>query len=209
MIRNLKTLALALVAVLAMSAVVASAVQAAPQFTCSVYPCTVTGSNTAGNETLTTPGGTVQCDSHFEGTLSGASTQLTIVPSFSECVGFGFLNANVTEEGCVYRIISTSRLGESHYRKRVDLICPGTGLTIVAGTCHLDIPSQNGIEFVTTLNLFGVLRLTFQMSKTKMIVTKDGFGCPFTGTGETTGSYHGEVSLANTGGGGSVSASGS
>ena len=64
MIRSLKSLGLAFIAVLAMSAVVSSASQAS-EYTCEKYECKATGSNTLGNETFTTPGGTVQCDSHY------------------------------------------------------------------------------------------------------------------------------------------------
>jgi len=46
------------------------------------------------------------------------------------------------------------------------------------------------------------------LSNITVKVTKDGFGCPFTGTGHKTGAYHGDAVLAHIGPG-SISTSGS
>jgi hypothetical protein len=208
MIRNLKVLGLALVAVLAMSAMVASAASAS-QYTGSAYPTTGTGSNTAGNETFTTPGGTVQCDSHFEGTLAAASSTLTVTPKYTNCVAFGFLNATVNMNGCDYLFHSGPAQGGGVYFHTVDIVCPaGKSIVITAGTCVADVGGQTGLAKVKTTNLAGgTVTVQPEVAGITLNVTTDGFGCPFSGTGHFFGSYHGDVVLSRVGGG-SISVSG-
>ena len=209
MIRNLKSLGLALVAVLAMSAVVASAAQAVPSFTASAYPATGTGSNKAGSETFTTEAGTVQCDSHFEGTLTEASSTLTITPKYSECTAFGFLNATVETEGCTYVFHATEQVSAGVYNSHVDVVCPeGKSIKIVAATCKAEVKSQNGLTTAKSTNSGSSVTVQPNVTNIAMTVTQDGFGCPFSGTGAKTGSYHGDVLVSRVGGG-SVSVSGS
>jgi hypothetical protein len=210
MSRNLKVLGLALVAVLAMSVMVASAASAS-QYTGSAYPTTGTGSNTAGKETFTTPGGTVQCDSHFVGTLAAASSTLTVTPTYTKCVAFGFLNATVNFNGCDYLFHAGASKGGGVYDNSADIVCPaGKGpVTITAGTCVVDVPAQTNLKNVKTTNLAGgTVTVEPNVTGITMNVTTDGFGCPFPGTGHYTGSYHGDVVLARSGGG-TISVSGS
>jgi hypothetical protein len=209
MLRNLKTLGLAFVVVLAMIAMAASAASAS-QYTASAYPATATGSNTAGNETFTTPGGTVQCDSHFQGTLAGASSSLKITPKYTNCTAFGFLNATVHFIGCWLISYVGVNHGGGVYTHIFDIGCePGAIIIITAGTCEVKIPAQTGLSSTQTTNLAGgTLTVQPNLKNITMNVTKDGFGCPFPSTGHTTGSYHGDVVLSRVGGG-SISASGS
>jgi hypothetical protein len=210
MSRNLKVLGLALVAVLAMSVMVASAASAS-QYTGSAYPTTGTGQNTAGKETFTTPGGTVQCDSHFVGTLAAASSELDVTPTYTNCVAFGFLNATVDFMGCYYRFRAGVSTGSGGYHHTIEIFCPpGTGpVTIKAGTCVVDVPAQTGLKNVKTTNLAGgTVTVEPNVTEITMNVTTDGFGCPFPGTGHTKGTYHGDVVLSRVGGG-SISVSGS
>jgi len=219
MIRNLKVLGLAFVAVLAMSAVVSSAAQAVPSFTCSAYPCSATGENKAGSETFTTPGGTVQCDSHFtvekyrtttgEGVPSPGSPTVTVTPKYTNCVAFGFLGATVSMNDCDYEFHATEQLGAGHYVHHVYINCPtGKAITIVAGTCEVTVGTQS-LTDVTTLNLAGgSVTVVPTVKNITMNVVKDGFGCPFAGTGHKLGEYHGHVVISREGGG-SVSVSGS
>jgi hypothetical protein len=210
MIRNLKVLGLALVAVLAMSIMVASAASAS-QYTGSAYPTTGTGQNTSGKETFTTPGGTVQCDSHFEGPLSAASSTLTVTAKYTNCIAFGFINATVHFNFCGYLFHAGAAKGGGVYDNSIDIVCPaGTGpVTIKAATCHVLIPAQTGLKNVKTTNLAGgTVTVQPEVSNITMNVIEDGFGCPFPGTGHYLGSYHGDVVLSRVGGG-SISVSGS
>jgi hypothetical protein len=209
MIRNLKSLGLALVAVLAMSAVVASAAQAVPSFTASAYPATATGSNAKGGEAFTLDGSTVQCDSHFQGTLSAAGSTLTVTPKYSNCEAFGFLEATVNTEGCTYVFHATEQVAAGVYNHHVDVVCPaGKSIKITAGTCKAEVTAQNNKTTVKTTNLAGGT-VTVQPNVTVSThVTQDGFGCPLAGLGTRNAVYHGDVVVSRVGGG-TVSVSGS
>lgn len=220
MIRNLKGLGVILVAMLALTAVLASAAQAVPEITCSSYPCKGTGSNTVGGETLTTPGGTVQCNSHIEwekyrtatgeSLPAGAPTATTTV-NFFNCTAFGFLSATVNMEGCDYEGHVRERMWPFTGKYRIEKVfnCPAAKKKrITAGTCEVDVEPQNlGKGVTTTNNANGTINVEYNMTGITMNVTKDGFGCPFSGTGHVTGSYHGEVTISRVGGG-SISVSG-
>jgi hypothetical protein len=212
MIPNLKAVGLAVVTVLAMSAVIASTSSAAVQYTCSSYPCTVTGSNVSGNETFTTPGGTVQCESHFEATLKDASSALIVTPTFQteKCPAFGFLNGAIHTNGCKLRFTPSGKLGEGHYSHKWDILCEsGKQIVITAATCEVAFVPQTGLSSVTTTNSGGSVTVTPNVENLTMNVIKDGLGCPFSGTGHKLGSYHGHFTLSNTWGAGTFSVSGS
>jgi len=211
MIRNLKSFALAFVAVLAMSAVVSSVAQAVPSYTCSAYPCTATGANPPGNETLTTPGGSLACSTHYlvekyKGTNEGITapaSQVTVTGGYGECTAFGFLSAMIAFNGCDFVFTATEKLAIGRYAHHVDIVCPdGKSITKTAGTCEVDIPAQAGLTSATTQNLSnGSITLELNMKEITLNVTKDGFGCPFAGTGHVKGTYHGDVVLSRIGGG--------
>jgi hypothetical protein len=180
MIRKFKTLGVAFVAVLAMSAVVASAAQAT-NFTASGYPTSFTAESGKGNDTFKTEAGTVECKSHFSGTLSAASENVDITPSYSGCTAFGFLNAEVTvPAACKYRLnVSGS----------ISLVAVGgscAGITIHAGTCRILMTPQSGLKEVHISNVASGINIQATVKKISYHVEQDGFGCPFNGTGEKT-----------------------
>jgi hypothetical protein len=197
MIRNLKVLGLAVVAVLALTAVMASAASAA-SYTASAYPATATGSNTKGSEVFTTEGGKVECDSHFQGSLSAASSTLTVTPKYTGCEAFGFLEATVSFESCDYLFHATSTSSTT-----VDVVCPaGQSVKITAGTCKVEIKAQTGLKSVGTTNSGSSVIAKPNVTGIAYTVTQDGFLCPFGGTGNKTGAtYTGEVTLSRVGGG--------
>jgi hypothetical protein len=221
MIPRLKILAPALAAVLVIAAVASSSAQAAPTFTCSPAPCKATGSNKAGSEIWTTAGGTIQCDNHYTieqvggGSIpSGGSNQVTVTPSFQNCVAFGFPSGAVFHEnGCDYVFTSTELVSPGAvYWHHVKLECPGTGggMTLTAGPCTVDIPEAGNENWtrVRTTNLpNGTVTVQPEISFITLNVTTDDFGCPFSGTGHTTANYHGDVVISRIGAG-SVSTSG-
>jgi hypothetical protein len=105
MMRNLKALGLALVAVFAMSAVAASAAQAEHKFTSESTTTYLLGEQKTKN-VFTTSGGTVECTgAKFEGgPFSGTELKsVTIHPTYTGCTAFG-LNATVETTGCNYII---------------------------------------------------------------------------------------------------------
>jgi hypothetical protein len=217
MIRNkFRVLGLAFIAVLAMSAISATAAHAVPKYTCSSYPCTGTGTSLENSEEFTTPGGTVTCHASYvvEKLNSSAGIpqpeqSVTVTPTYTSCKAFGFLNATVTTNGCDYDFTATSKVSAGVYLNHVGITCPATkSITIVAGTCEVDVPEAGNTNLTTvkTTNLADG-RVTVEPEigpEITMNVTKDGFGCPFTGTGHFKGSYHGHVIIHNAAGGAST-----
>jgi len=189
------------------SAIAAPTALAVPQFTASAYPATATGSNTAGNESFTTEAGTVQCDSHFVGTLSEASSTFTDTPTYSNCVAFGFLSATINTEGCTFTKHITIKISLGVFSASLTIGCPaGKSIKIVSGTCKAEIKSQN-LESIKLTNSGSSITVQPNVTNIAITVTQDGFGCPFNGTGNKTGSYHGDLLMSRVGGG-SISASG-
>jgi len=184
MIQKFKTLGLAMVAVLAMSAFVASAAQA--QYTASSYPTTATANSALGNDVFTTEAGTVECASHFVGTLSEASNTLTVTPTYSSCKAFGFAHATVNMNGCAYvfhRVSSAS--------SNVTIECPaGKSIQILAGNCEVLVHAQGPLGSVATSNGAGVVNAQANVTGIAYTVTKDGFLCPFGGTGSKAGATY-------------------
>jgi hypothetical protein len=206
MIRNLKVLALAVGALLALTAMMASAATAA-QYTASSYPATATGSNTKGSEVFNTEGGKVECDSHFvTHALGEASSTITATPTYTNCEAFGFLSATVNTEECSY-VFHVSGSSPT-FSNTVDVVCPaGQSIKVTASTCKAEIKGQTGLSSVAASNSGSSVLVKPNVSKIAYTVTQDGFLCPFGGTGnKTDGSYTGEVTISRVGGG-SVSVS--
>jgi hypothetical protein len=199
MIRKFKGVTLALVAVLAMSAFVASAAQAITIQSTS-YPQTVTGEGKGIGKHFKTEAGSVECEiSNFDGTLSEASSTLTVKPTYSGCTAFfGFAAATIHTEECAYVFHATGHdAGTATFTANVDVSCPGSqSIKITAGTCRAEVKSQTGLSTVNITGMSentggGVIHhdLTVKpiVSKIAYTVTQDGFGCPFGGTGNKTG----------------------
>jgi hypothetical protein len=149
MMRNLKILGLALVAVFAMSSVAAS-MAAADQFTAEAYPTVLTGKTDPGAaaDLFTTTTGNVNCKSStYTGTVSAATTTVSMLPSYAECTAFGF-PAVIDVNGCTYLF---HVMGGSSTEGDVDLECTGgnqvTVTAIGAGTtkCTVHVGSQADI----------------------------------------------------------------
>jgi hypothetical protein len=152
MIRNLKVLGLALAAVFAMSAVVASAASAQLQgFATSTGPFTITATETgakgSGSNALTAFGAKVECfgstyDGHnvltvketeegkVHGLISSGSTTATITPTYNqkECRAFNpeENEATVETNGCdfVFHVGETTEEKAGTYGVTADVICP-------------------------------------------------------------------------------------
>jgi hypothetical protein len=187
---KLKQLGVGLVAVLALSLAITS-IAAAAQFTASSYPAKYEGEgNPEEYGYVTTDGGTVKCKSGTaSATLSEASSTLSVSGTAGSCTAFGFVNATVTVNGCTTLVHVKEGSGDT-YTGTADLVCPeGKSVVTVASTCEMAVPSQNGsvtLELTNNTGPEGTVSVKVTSSKFKYIVTKDGFACPFTGTGETT-----------------------
>ena len=206
MIRNFKALGLALVAVFAMSAVVASAASAS-EFTSAKYPVTISGSQSTTHK-FTAGSTSVTCETAtFAGEASAASSTVTIHPTYSGCTAFGFVGATVTTTGCDYLFHSGAEVSSEKFDGTVDVVCgEGKSITIVASTCALEIKGQTGLSTVSFQNAAeGKVTVGANVSSIAYTTTKDGFLCPLAGTGNfTNGGYTGDTSVSGNNGAVSV-----
>ncbi len=185
---KIKQLGVGLVAVLALSLVITS-FAAAAEFTASSYPAVYEGvGNPEEYGYVTVEAGTVKCKSgSAAATLSEASSTLSVKGSAGSCTAFGFINATVTENECTTLVHVKEGSGDT-YTGTADLVCPeGKAVVTVASTCEMAVPSQTGsvtLEFTDNTGTEGTVSVKVTSSKFTYIVTKDGFACPFNGTGE-------------------------
>jgi len=148
-------------------------------FTASSYPTTVTATSALGNGYFNTEAGAMECAAHFEGSYTEASTTLTITPTYTSCRAFGFVSATINLNGCDYVF---------HGNGEVDLACPaGKAILIAAGNCEATIGAQSGLKSISLKNNGNHIDAQASIKGIKYTVTKDGFLCPFAGTGEKTG----------------------
>jgi hypothetical protein len=193
-----KTLGSALAAALAMSAVVASTASAA-NFTATKYPTSITSESAKGNGTFKTEAGTVECKTHYAGTLSEPSETLDATFAFIECLAFG-LNATVTVPStCKFRL---SVSGAASF-VAVGGTC--TGIVIHSGTCTTVIKPQGPLSEVDLANNAATTDITAQATLTGIAyeVTQDGFLCPYNGIGAKAGAtytQHSPATLQSTSG---------
>jgi len=201
--RKFKALGLAFVAVLAMSAVVASAAQAKEsiQLTAASYPATIHATGEGVGENFNTEAGKITCKvSHYHATLNEASSSVTVKPTYTECSAFGGLfSATVNTEECHYVFTGTEKVAAGQYRAHVNVTCPeGQSIKITAGTCKAEVKAQTGLTTVDLTNNAGNVGIQPTLlgpegeqdgkhGPIAYTVTQDGFGCPFNGTGAKTG----------------------
>ena len=163
MTRNLKALGLAVVAVFAMSAVVASAASAQEGV------LTVEGTQAIHAESsehkFTSPAGTIECTkSTFAATVESGAASATITPSYTGTCTAAGAPATVDTNGCHFVIDDVTTTGNGDYSATVDIDCstqegsPGIVVTAFAGSshgfkvCEITVPPQTGISPVTVSN---------------------------------------------------------
>jgi hypothetical protein len=228
MIRKFKALGLALVAVFAMSAVIASAASASAG-TLTTFPAgkTVVATGEQIGEhvfTLTDhPVGAafnnVKCKKAIfdgVGTVATGATSVTVTPTYSECTAFG-QPATITHNGCNY-VLSTGTPTAGGWHVNTALSCPaGKFIEVHTGTCAVTIAAQGPLTTSAATNS-GVanpetgmdLLLHTNITGITYTVTKDNIGCPLTGPagklwhkgdyeGTTTGKAHDSITLAPVG----------
>jgi Lipase (class 2) len=178
--RVLRILGLGMVSAFLVLAVTAAAAPAAFQFQAGEYSAEVSGQQ-VGEHVLTVEAGiTLKCKvATVVGELAEAEEELEVTPSYSECVAAGFV-ATVATEGCKYRLDANTN--------DADVVCPaGKAIKITAGTCELQVGSQNGRTSVEYDNSPEALppTATAKAALTGVVYTKskDGFLCPLLGTG--------------------------
>ena len=149
MIRNLKVLGLALVPVMALTAVAASSASALTAFTSEKAPVQLTATQ-EGNHVFDAAGNFITCKkASFSGTSSSTSVAtITFSGTYSECTFFG-VAVTVNMNGCAYVF---------HANGEVDVECP-TGksiifkATILGSFCEVSVGPQNGLKTATYANI--------------------------------------------------------
>lgn len=219
MIRKFKALGLALVAVFAMSAMVATAAQATSG-TVTFFPSNAQGVTFTAEQigehifTLTDHKVTVEGKEEFAntkckkavfdavGTVAAGATSVTVTPTYSECKSFG-LTATIDHNGCNYILHSKTKI-VSGWDVETTLTCPaGKGITITAATCEVTVSPQS-LPHTSEVTNAGVsspetgmdLHLHTDITGINYTVNKDGIGCPLSGTGNfVNGDYDGTTTI--------------
>ncbi len=152
MIRNIKALGLAFIAVAAMSMVAASAAQAAQLHAATSPSATITGGQTVQhNFKLTTSGAETKCtNAQFEGTVEGGSggtttaEEITVTPTYSGCQTVG-LASQVIMNGCKYTITGAQ---PQTLTALVDVTgcTSGKSIEIKLTGCTVTVPAQTGLS---------------------------------------------------------------
>jgi hypothetical protein len=196
MIRNLKMLGLAAVAVLSMSAMLAPAAQAENGFlTAESYPTVLTGTQTGALVSTVVANGvrSIHCtNANLDGTITGAASFVTIAPTYSGCTALpGNLPATILMNGCDYTVWLTRPGSTGHPAGTggvsTTIDCPAgsviekkiyeTAAKHTAGTplCHYTLAAQGPLAAGTYHNNAGPPKdITWTMEVKPVTVNKIG-----------------------------------
>jgi len=210
MSRNLKALGLALVAVLAMSALTAAGASAeAFKFKAEKTPTTLSGNQHGAPDVFTTDTGSVSCnEAKYAGEQVGTEvTQVTVTPTYSECTAFGLFNVPIDTNGCQYKFTVDTKVGAT-YEGKVDVVCPaGQVIKVTAPGCTVTVGSQAGLGSITYTNVgAGATReVTVDVNITTGLAYEEHrplFGlCANNTVAKTNGKYTGAGLVTGTNGG--------
>ena len=188
--RTFKVLGLALVAVLALSAVIASAASAAENFVAEEAATVSVSSNETQVFTYTAGGAQVKCTgTQVSAAVTTSSPEVTATPSYSGCTGPGGITAHVQFNGGCDFLFTIN--GQVH-------VCPGGGTVtiVVTGLCTYHFSAQT-VSVVTYDNIGSgttkEVKLTPEVTGITATNTNPGFLCG--PESSTTGTYSGSVTL--------------
>ena len=219
MIRNLKVLGLAVVAVFAMSAMVASAAQAAPYWFKSDGAAGSTTKlvgeqkeRTGGLiDEFTTTAGVVKCTkTHYTGNVTtNTVTTVTIHPEYTGCTAFGFPATVTVAAGCNYVFHTEEATAGGIYHSTVTLDCSSGDITVVAAiagvtkcTVHVTPQDVGTVTLTNGVKKSGVkdVHADIDLSGIKYTETAGtgGGACLSTKAGEdaANGTYKGTATLS-------------
>jgi hypothetical protein len=225
MIRNLKALGLALVAVFAMSVVVASAASAS-EFTGLNGKGAHEGGTFSGTQTAThlfnatgsSEFGQVTCETAtFAGTsANGTDTNPTVTPTYEKChvvLGSTKFPVDVRTNGCTYKFSITGG-SEDKFTGTAAVECPTASpievevTTAGGGTkkCLDTIGPQSGLNNVTYENNTAAGDLVVKTETNNVVNTTSGglLNCGVSNGEHKTGSYQGSTTVSATGGEGAL-----
>ncbi|HET7119933.1 MAG TPA: hypothetical protein VFI17_01635 [Solirubrobacterales bacterium] len=167
----------------------------------TVSSATATGVQ-EGEFTFTVEGSTVACaNAETQGNGEDGATWGRMHPTYTECTAFGFINATVATIGCDFEAMATEEIEAGVFKGELKIVCEaGKEIIIAAGNvCEVKVGPQNIINgtMATNVEVSGKthVRLHSNKSPVKANKTKDSFGCPFSGTGETTATANGTTTI--------------
>lgn len=185
MSRSIRMFGVPILSSLAAVASLASAAQAS-SFMSEGNVTAAISANQVLHHTFFIEGNRVECAfAHFaaEGEVSSPSETVTVHPTYSGCEAFGFVEATVSTTGCNY-VLSASGF--------VEIACSGLSpITITASTCQATVGSQLLLGMSYRNLAGGWLDVEAEVLGITVTKTKDGFLCPFSGTGTAVGRYEG------------------
>jgi hypothetical protein len=180
-----------------------TATASASEFTSEAGEAEVTATQTeSGKHVLAIEGSKMECGEatfQTEGEVADGES-LQVHPVYGGCKSFGFIGATVTTTGCHYLFTAGSPTSSSTFNGSFHIICTGGAkIKIVAGTCEVQIGSQEALGSLMYTNLEGgELGFEFALEEIEAEKTKDGFLCPLSGTGATTASITGDSDASGT-----------
>lgn len=127
----------------------------------------------------------------FAGVLFEPSSSLSVSNGYNGCTAFGSAGATITSNGCEFVLHPGSGSGDE-YTGTFDITCPeGEKMVVTGGNCEIQIGAQSGLGPVVYKNLTTAepkkaVEAKFQMtggSGFAYTKSKDGSGCPLSGTG--------------------------
>jgi hypothetical protein len=195
--RKFKAIGLSLVAVFAMSAVVASAAQA-DEFHSTSAPAFFTSHSAEANHkfTVTKPEGTVvssvTCTTYsFSGTSAvKTSFSVELRPSYSNCkLSTGLAMKVEVPETCKYKIT----LPAAGTKATVDIVNCGAGIKIIGVGCTITVLAQTGLEHLQLSNNAGKTDINAEITVTQIAGSQTA-GCPG-GQGVIAGDYSGTATV--------------
>jgi hypothetical protein len=197
--KKMKTLGLALVAVFAMSAVVASAASAA-QFASDGNVEASIEAKQSTTHTFSIEGNNVTCTSAVfttAGLISSPATSVKVHPAYTGCTAFGFVGSSVTTTGCDYVLSAPGTVESGKVAGNIKVECEaGKNIVIVAGTCEVTVAPQSftkGLTFENIASSPKTMNLKAAVTGIASTKVKDGFLCPLSGTGAASGTYTGDT----------------
>ncbi|HEU5105064.1 MAG TPA: hypothetical protein VFU11_04425 [Solirubrobacterales bacterium] len=201
MTRNLKALGLALIAVFAMGAIVASSASATSfHFNSNAADGhTILNGEQIGVHKFNTTAGEVTCEvAKFTGTTtSNTVTDVTIKPTYEKChiVIFGSkVSATVNMNGCEYTATSHQTVAGVTTAATIHLVNCTKEAEVVAAGCTVKIATGQTLGGQTFSNGAGDVKLVTNTEGIKY--SHSGFTCG-TGSG-SNGTYKGETTIKGT-----------
>lgn len=190
--RDYRIFAPIIVALVALGGAATPGAQAIPVLTATTSPVSVSGTGEKIGDRFITDGVTTECEvSHFTGTATNGSSEIGLSPTYTSCTFAGTGIAAHVEffSGCKWTKKYKEYFGLV-FVVDVSLDCSNGALLKIystSGTCELTMKSQGPLSNAEDTNGSGDLKTKFNVKGLKFNVTKDGFLCPFSGTGEKTG----------------------